>query len=92
MKIELNLAETALHRIKSAVVNRVGNRVREIDVRLTGNNGDTALVVSGISRTYYGKQLAQHGLFDLFDEPGHKLFEALGINHKPQIVNEIEVI
>lgn len=55
-----NIDELELH-----IQSKLGNRIR--DLRLEQNPG--GLVLYGYSRTYYGKQLAQHAVREATDQP-----------------------
>ena len=92
MQTDLNpKLENALGKLRSAATSRAIGRVANINVRKTGINGDATLILSGTSKTYYGKQLAQHGLLELFDQKDRQLFTDLGISHFPRIDNQIVV-
>ncbi|MDB5353233.1 MAG: hypothetical protein JWN86_4480 [Planctomycetota bacterium] len=60
-------AQIGLHDLTHSLISRIQARthgqVRELSVELA----DQQVVIRGRARTYYAKQLAQHGVMDLID-------------------------
>ena len=64
-------------------------RVSNIRVSVEGTNGDSTLVLTGTSRTYYGKCMAQEGVAPFIDMT---LAKELGLQHLPKFQNRIIVL
>ena len=79
----LQIAELLRRKVNA----NTSSRVRNLDIKIEYKDGDTKIFLRGLSDTYYVKLLAQQPFRDLESElPG-----ILGINHFPEINNEIEV-
>jgi hypothetical protein len=52
------------HELERRVQDRTGRRIRNLAVEL----GTGHIILRGLTTTYYAKQLAQHGIRDLFPD------------------------
>lgn len=59
MKRSAHFAET--HDVLRSVSRWTSGRVKDLEVRVVGSQ----VILAGSSDTYYGKQLAQHGVLEL---------------------------
>lgn len=73
--------------LKREANSRANGRIKNIDVQVSGTNGDTTILLTGQSQTYYAKQLAQQPIIEYQDQ----LPEMLGIEHFPRVINDIEI-
>jgi hypothetical protein len=73
LPVRLDPSPDALDRVETRLQNELNGRVRNLQIVLH----DRGIVLRGLARTYYSKQLAQHAVMD-----------ALNL---PIIANEIEV-
>ena len=80
--------ESKVLELTKRVQQKTYRSIKNVEVTLQGTNGDTAIVLNGLSPTYYAKQLAQQAVMNLSK---HDL-EEFNLSHQPNIDNQINVV